>query len=157
MGGHEIKSFTNHIASTIYEYAFFGPYSLYLIITFMWIWLLMTGLEFIAAQSPYAMRGMLIGTFYCIRGVYGFIITFIIVLFTILYKSQSEYIPHHLGHVSCGVPLLGVIIIVAVLGLVGFIAISWKHKYRERDELFDTRKYAENYYSKHSSHNNYYK
>ena len=55
----------------------------------------MTVFEFISAQSPHIMKGLLLGTYYAITGVYQFISSIALVPF-ISYKFQTngQYLPH---------------------------------------------------------------
>ncbi len=83
------------------------------------------------------------GAFYCIRGVYGSLSALLFLTFTLIFNS---YPLSPTTGVSCGLPLNVVTIIIATIGLVVFIKLARSHKHRERDEQFDIRKYAEEYY-----------
>lgn len=107
------------------------------------ICVLFAALEFIASQSPYGMRGMLIGVFYCIRGVAGFFTALLFLAFTLGFASHP--LPATSG-ISCGFPLNATAIVVSVLGLAVYIKVAKNHKNRERDEQFNARAFAEKYY-----------
>ena len=100
-------------------------------------------LEFITAQSPYRMRGMLIGTSYCIRGAFAFITALLILFFTLGYKDHP--LPAALS-ISCSTPLILAVISIALIGLVVFIVVARRYKCRERDEHVNTRIFIEKYY-----------
>lgn len=102
-------------------------------------------LEFIAAQSPYGMRGMLIGAFYCIRGLYGFVTALLFLSFTLGFWQHPLQLPLSSG-ISCGLPLNATVILISVGGLAVYVGVARRHKHRERDEQFDTRTFAEQYF-----------
>lgn len=104
-------------------------------------------LEFITAQSPYGMRGMLIGLFYCVRGLFGLITGLIMLSFSLGYE-------HHPWHadISCGLPLHTVTLFIEVAGLVLFVAVAAKYKRRERDENFHGQFIVEEHYGAMVSH-----
>lgn len=89
------------------------------------------------------MRGMLIGAFYCIRGVFGFLTALLFAAFTFGFKSYPLSIT---SGISCGLPLNATVVLVALVGLAIYIRVAKKHKHRERDEQFNTRTHAEKYY-----------
>lgn len=101
-------------------------------------------LEFIVSQSPYGMRGMLIGAFYCIRGVFGFLTALLFLAFTLGFATH----PLQLHGISCGLPLIATVVTISLVGLTAFVAVAKNYKQRERDsdELFDTRPHAERYF-----------
>lgn len=102
-----------------------------------------TVLEFIIAQSPYGMRGLLVGTFYCFRGLFAFIAGVLILAFSLGYEHHPQSTA---ALVSCGVPLYTLATFVGVVGLVCYIVIAKKYRNREREEHVNTQAIAENYY-----------
>ena len=104
-----------------------------------------TVLEFIIAQSPYGMRGMLIGAFYCVRGFYGFFTAFLLLFFTLGFKYHPLDLPSG-SVISCGLPLNVTVIVIAALGLVVYLVAIRKYRQRVRDDQFNPRTYAEKYY-----------
>ena len=108
--------------------------------------------EFMCAQSPYAMKGLLIGTFYAIKGVFQLIGALVIFTPFSMYRLKTD-LP------SCGFVYYLVNIVVAVSGLVAYTWVARRYKYRERDEPDNIYRYAEDYYDRDgddSYHNNYY-
>ena len=98
------------------------------------------GFEFICAQSPYSFRGMLIGTFYAIQGLFTTIAMLIAVIIAYGYKE-------HYGNYGCGYVYYPVMLGIAVVGFVIYVVVGWRYKRRERDEHIDHHIIAENYYS----------
>ena len=107
--------------------------------------------EFICAQSPHAMKGLLIGTFFLIKGLFQFLgIT--AVLFPFTWWGFETSFP------SCGFVYYLINIVVAVIGLVAYSWVARRYQYRQRDEPDNIYRYAEEYYDRaHDEHhqNNY--
>ena len=97
-------------------------------------------LQFICAQSPHSMKGMLIGLFFAIRGLlYG--ISVIIIM-----ESIFSFI--HQSFPSCGMYYYLMNIGVGVVGFLVFVFVAKRYKYRKRDEICHVYRYAEEYYSR---------
>ena len=90
-----------------------------------------TTLEFISAQSPHSMTGVLIGLFFAIQGIFqllGYITT---LPFSLSYSWINEVLP---PYVSCGSVYL---LFTSAVGLFGFGLFSLTakcYKYRKRDD-----------------------
>jgi peptide/histidine transporter 3/4 len=97
--------------------------------------------EFICAQSPHAMKGLLIGTFYTIKGVFQLIGALVIFVPFYTYRLTTN-LP------SCGFVYYLVNIVVAVICLVAYTWVAKRYQYRQRDEPDNTYRYAEEYYDK---------
>ena len=88
-----------------------------------------TILEFITAQSPYSMRGLLVGIFFTIMGFFQFIGSLILLPF---------YLPHfwstkgNVPVVNCGFGYLLSISTIGILGFLLFSLASKRYQYRER-------------------------
>ena len=97
--------------------------------------------EFICAQSPHAMKGLLIGTFYTIKGVFQLIGALVIFVPFYTYRLTTN-LP------SCGFVYYLVNILVAVVCLVAYTWVARRYQYRQRDEPDNIYRYAEEYYDK---------
>ena len=107
--------------------------------------------EFICAQSPHAMKGLLIGTFFTVKGVFQLISVMVILIPFTTWKYKTSF-------PSCGFVYYLVNIIVAVIGLVAYTWVARSYQYRKRDEPDNIYRYAEEYYDRdHDEHiqNNY--
>ena len=91
------------------------------------------------------MRGMLIGAFYCIRGLFGFLTALLFLSFTLGFLTHPLQLPLTSG-ISCGLPLNATVILLSLVGLGVFVGVARHHKRRERDEQFDARTHAEKYF-----------
>ena len=97
-------------------------------------------LQFICAQSPYSMKGMLIGLFFAIRGLFHGISGIII--------TESVFSFIHQSFPSCGMYYYLMNIGVGVVGFLVFVIVAKRYKYRKRDEICHVYRYAEEYYSR---------
>lgn len=102
-----------------------------------------TVLEFIVAQSPYGMRGLLVGTFYFFRGLFAFIGAVLILAFSLGYEYHP---PSTKSLIRCGIPLYALTLVIGVSGFVCYVVIAKRYKNREREEHVNTQAIAEDYY-----------
>ena len=92
---------------------------------------MITVLEFISAQSPQSMKGLLIGVFFAIKGTFQLIST--IVLF--LFSTNTIWVRKHVTAVTnCGFGYLLFTCVAALVGLILFSVVAKRYKYRERDD-----------------------
>lgn len=93
-------------------------------------------LEFICAQSPNAMKGMLIGVFYAIKGMFQLLGTIFILPFLAWGNSNPDRgFGYHLVNLILG-----------FFAIVVYAIVAKRYKYRVRDEPSREREYAEAYY-----------
>ena len=96
--------------------------------------------EFICAQGPHAMKGLLVGILFTVEGIFQLIGIIILAPFTI-WKFETSF-------PSCGFVYYFINILVALIGLVVYTCISRRYQYRQRDEPDNTYRYAEEYYDR---------
>ncbi len=89
-----------------------------------------TSLEFISAQSPQSMKGLLIGVFFAIRGLFHFLNSIIIFPFSL----NQPRVALESTAVSCGFVYLLFTCVGGLIGLILFSVAAKKYRYRERDE-----------------------
>jgi len=94
--------------------------------------------EFICSQSPHAMKGLLIGLSFALRGVGDMFSSLAIIPFSRV----------SLAFPSCGMLYYVVNIAVGILGIVIYSCVARGYKYRVRDEVCNVYRYAEECYSK---------
>ena len=99
--------------------------------------------EFLCAQSPHSMKGLLIGTLFAIRGIFQFLGA-LLFMFPFLGWRISSSFP------SCGFAYYLINIVVAIVGFAAFVYVAKNYKYRQRDEPDNIYRYAEEYYGKNS-------
>ena len=90
-----------------------------------------TTLEFISAQSPHSMTGVLIGLFFAIQGIFQLLGYTTTLPFSLSYSWVDEALP---SFVSCGSVYL---LFTSAVGMLGFGLLSLTakyYKYRKRDD-----------------------
>ena len=103
-----------------------------------------TSFEFISAQGPHSMKGLLVGVFFAIKGLFQFISAAAVVPFAI--PSIWNGI-HSVTNCGFGYYLLNVV--VALTGLVVFTIVVRRYRYRQRDERPYDPRYVEQYYERY--------
>ncbi len=96
--------------------------------------------EFICAQSPPSMKGLIIGLSFAIKGVFQAISAFLLLVFI--------YFPISHSGSSCSVLYYGMNLLLVAFTLIVYSYFAKKYKYRQRDEICNIYQYAEDYYSK---------
>ena len=86
-----------------------------------------TTYEFISAQSPHSMKGLLLGTFFAIMGIFQFIGSVALAPFT----SKNTWVSDHL---SCLTTYCITISSIVLVGFVLFLIVARRYKLRERDD-----------------------
>ena len=99
-------------------------------------------LKFLVAQSPQHMKGMLIGLFYSLWGLGGFMGFMIVLPFSNFYPQVTS--PSGL---SCGSAYYLLCTAIGAVGLLGYAVAIRRYKYRKRDEpLGNEQQFAIRYY-----------
>ena len=93
-----------------------------------------TSFEFISAQSPHTMKGILVGTVFALDGTFCIIGCLILLPFSVEQIWKHGYLGQHPPVVSCGFGYYLVCITVAMIGFISFIVAVKRYKYRRRDE-----------------------
>ena len=94
--------------------------------------------EFLCAQSPHSMKGMLIGLTYAIQAIF-------VILGMALQTPFVRYWKY--SHPSCGFVYYSVNVVVCLASFIILATVVGRYKYRERDEPSRERQFAEEYYS----------
>ena len=95
-------------------------------------------MEFICSQSPYSMKGLLLGIFFSIRSLFQGIAVVSIIPFGAFWKIES---------LSCGSGFYAMYIVIGLFEFVLFSCVSKRYKYRNVNEPSNEYRYAEEYYS----------
>ena len=95
--------------------------------------------EFIASQSPYAMKGLLIGVLFSLRILAQALGIFMVVPFSTSWKTNYP--------LSCGSGFYITNISIGVITFIVYVLVAKNYKHRIRDEPSFIRQYAEEYYS----------
>ena len=111
------------------------------LIAVAYILILSGSYEFICCQSPHAMKGLLIGTFFAIKGFFN------------LFGALLTFLPftkwsHGSSFPSCGFLYYLLNVVVGIVGLIVYTVVARRYQYRQRDEPDHIYRYAEEYYDK---------
>ena len=93
-----------------------------------------TILEFISAQSPHSMKGLLIGVFFAINGFFQLISSIALVPISSDSIWSKGSIKDHPPVTNCCFAYFLFTIVVALFGFVVFSTVVKRYKYRERDD-----------------------
>ena len=93
-----------------------------------------TTLEFISAQSPQSMKGLLVGVFFAIRGLFHFLNSIIIIPLSLNQPWASREMIEHPPVTNCGFVYLALTSVTGLIGLILFSLAAKRYKYRTRDE-----------------------
>ena len=102
-----------------------------------------TMLEFISAQSPRSMKGLLFGLFFAMRGIFQLLTSVMLTPFA----SMSVWSSMHPSNVSCLSGYLLLTCIISLFGIILFLIVVRKYKYRERDERRYNQRFVVDLYS----------
>ena len=94
--------------------------------------------EFICAQSPHSMKGLLIGLSFAIKGIFQALAAAMVFPFIFI---DSRYL-------NCGVYYYMMNCVVGVVIFVVYVRVARRYKYHQREDFCDVYRYAEEYYSK---------
>ena len=94
--------------------------------------------EFICAQSPHSMKGLLIGLSFAIKGFFQALATVMVILFTFI-ASHS---------LNCGTWYYMINIILGLVIFTVYVLVARRYKYRQREDFCDVYHFAEEFYSK---------
>ena len=108
-----------------------------------------TTFEFISAQSPETMKGLIIGVFYTIRGFFGLVSSLVLIPFSLKSIWNSSHMKEHPPVTNCGFGYLSSICVVALIGLVLFSIVAKNYKYRERDDRPYDQRFVVDFYSRY--------
>ena len=104
--------------------------------------------ELVCAQSPHSMKGLLIGTFFAIKGIFQL---FGVVLYSVIGTECNI----KFGLPVCTFTYYFINIVIALIGLIAFVLVARKYQYRQRDEPDNIYRYAEEYYANAQDEPNY--
>ena len=110
--------------------------------------ILVTSLEFISAQAPQPMKGLVFGLFFAIKGIFVFLATVFLIPFSL--KAPTKILSHAM---SCGFGYFFLTLIVSLVGLVLFACVRRKYKYRRRDEEPFSQAVVEEIFERRLQHN----
>ena len=108
-----------------------------------------TTLEFISAQSPQSMKGLLVGVFFAIRGLFQFLNSIVIIPLSLKQPWASKEMIDHPPVTNCGFVYLALTSVTGLIGLILFSLAAKKYKYRTRDEGIFRQQVVEDIYDRY--------
>ena len=93
-----------------------------------------TALEFISAQSPHFMKGLIVGLLFAIIGLFQLISAVALIPFSVEGIWSSIAMRRNPPITNCGFGYLLFTFMAALIGLVLFAVVAKKYTYRERDD-----------------------
>ena len=109
-----------------------------------------TVLEFISAQSPQSMKGLLVGVFFAIRGLFQFLNSIAIIPLSLTeHPWASGEMLENPPVTNCGFVYLLFTCVAGLIGLVLFLAVARRYKYRERNEGLFSQQDVEEIYDRY--------
>ena len=119
----------NEESSTISPLYITIPYTLN---AFAYMLLYIGAYEFILAQSPHAMRGLLIGCFFAIKGVFQLLAVLTVYLPFISWSSDSSF-------PSCGFIYYLINIIITLIGIIVYTWAAANFQYKDQEYVLPTQ------------------
>ena len=95
---------------------------------------LTTSLEFISAQCPHFMKGLMVGLFFAIIGLFQLISATALIPFSLESIWSTVSMIHNPPTMNCGFGYLLFTFTAGLVGLMLFAVVARKYKYRERDD-----------------------
>ena len=108
-----------------------------------------TAFEFISAQSPSSMKGLLVGVFISVKAFFQLISGVALIPFTLRRLWDSEHMREHPPVTNCGFGYLLFTCVVALIGLILLLVVARRYKYRERDDRPYDQRFAVDVYSRY--------
>ena len=105
--------------------------------------------EFISAQSPSAMKGLLVGVFVGVRAFFQLVGGFALIPFALRSLWDSERMKEHPPVTNCGFGYLLFTCVVALIGLILLSVVARRYKYRERDDRPYDQRFAVDVYDRY--------
>lgn len=94
-----------------------------------------TGFEFICSQAPYNMRGLLIGIFFSIHGLFSLVAILVEYLFVVTPLNEST--ARAVTEYSCAFLFYLILMCLAMLGMGVYVIAACRYKRRKRDDTFN--------------------
>ena len=107
-----------------------------------------TVLEFVSAQAPQPMKGLVFGIFFAIKGIFIVLAAAFVVPF-----SSATTTTILSSYVSCGFGYFFLTLAVSLIGLVLFACVRRRYKYRMRDEEPFCQAVVEEIFERRLQHN----
>lgn len=111
-----------------------------------------TMLEFIAAQSPQPMKGLLVGVYFATKGLFRLVGAILLVPISLVWGNDMDTnVPMVQNKIPCGATYYLIVALIGITGAALFYYTARRYRYRVRDDPWDIRNVlripAEDYFS----------
>ena len=106
-------------------------------------------LEFISAQSPHSMNGLIVGLCFTINRLYQLFGSIALLPFSSKGIWQSKHMKEHPPVTNCGFGYLSFVFVFALIGFILFLVASKRYKFRERDDRPYDQRFVISIYDKY--------
>ena len=93
-----------------------------------------TALEFISAQSPHFMKGLIVGLLFAVIGLFELVGALALIPFSVKEVWDTTFMRENPPVMNCGFGYLVFTLIIAFIGFVLFVIVAKKYTYRVRDD-----------------------
>ena len=105
-----------------------------LLIGFSPVLITTSALEFISAQSPHSMKGLLVGVFFAIKGLFQLSSAILLLPFSLPHSWGMGQYSSSPRAINCDFGYFFIICGLALIGLILFAIVAKCYRYRERDD-----------------------
>ena len=102
-------------------------------------------LEFISAQSPSTMKGLVVGLCFTINRLFQLLGSVALIPFSKEVWQSKE----HPSIISCGFGYLSCVLVIALIGFILFLVVAKRYKFRERDDRPYDQRFVISVYDKY--------
>ena len=106
--------------------------SVIVIMAFAEMLIFLSTLEFIVAQSPYGMRGLILGLFFMLYGIFVGFGAILLAVFSVGFNTNFRELP-----ISCGTSLIMAMMVIGCIGALVYFISAKLYKERQRGGQVD--------------------
>ena len=106
-------------------------------------------LEFISAQSPHSMKGLIVGLSFTINRLFQLFGSIALLPFSSKGIWQSKHMKEHSPVTNCGFGYLSFVFVFALIGFILFLVAAKRYKFRERDDKPYDQRFVISIYDKY--------
>ena len=126
-----------------------------LLIGFSPVLITTTAFEFISAQSPHSMKGLLVGVFFAIKGLFQLSSAILLLPFSLPHFWETGQYSSSPRAINCGFGYFFIVCGLALIGLIVFAIVAKYYQYRERDDPPYNQAVVEEVFGRTVGHNTY--
>ena len=117
--------------------------------------ILATAFEFISAQSPHSMKGLLVGVLFATKGLFQLSSAILLLPFSIPEMWSQEQFVSNPKAINCDFGYFFITCALALIGLILFAVMAKRYEYRERDDPPFNQAIVEEVFARNVCYNTY--